>query len=144
MHCIRKSMLAPYSAEQMFNLVDRVEDYPRFLPWCGGVEVHERSETVLDATLHIRFLKVQAHFRTRDNRFPHERIEMRLVDGPFKHMDGLWRFIPLSEDACKVEFELDYAFASRTLEALIGPVFDRITSAFVDAFIEEAERRHGE
>ncbi|SFN32974.1 Ribosome association toxin PasT (RatA) of the RatAB toxin-antitoxin module [Formivibrio citricus] len=144
MHCIRKSMLAPYSAEQMFNLVDRVEDYPRFLPWCGGVEVHERSETVLDATLHIRFLKVQAHFRTRDNRFPHERIEMRLADGPFKHMDGFWRFIPLSEDACKVEFELDYAFASRTLEALIGPVFDRITSAFVDAFIEEAERRHGE
>ncbi len=144
MHCIRKSMLAPYSAEQMFNLVDRVEDYPCFLPWCGGVEIHERSDTVLDATLHIRFLKVKAHFRTRDLRFQNERIEMQLVDRPFKYLHGVWRFTPLTEDACKVEFELDYAFASRTLETLIGPVFDRITGAFADAFIEEAERRHGE
>lgn len=144
MHCIRKSMLAPYSAEQMFNLVDQVEDYSSFLPWCGGVDVHERNKDILDATLHVRFLKVQTHFRTRDNRFPFERIEMQLVDGPFKHLRGLWRFTPLTEDACKVEFELDYAFSSRAFETLIGPVFDRIAGAFADAFIAEAERRHGD
>ncbi len=142
MHCIRKSVLAHYSAEQMYDLVDRVEDYPRFLPWCGGVDVHERSETLLDATLHIHFLGIRSHFRTRDLRGP-GRLDMQLVDGPFKRLEGYWHFIPLMEDACKVEFVLEYEFSSRTLEALIGPVFDKITRSFVDAFINEAERRHG-
>lgn len=142
MHCIRKSVLAHYSAEQMYDLVDRVEDYPRFLPWCGGVDVHERSEALLDATLHIHFLGIRSHFRTRDLRGP-GRLDMQLVDGPFKRLEGYWHFIPLMEDACKVEFVLEYEFSSRTLEALIGPVFDKITRSFVDAFINEAERRHG-
>ncbi len=142
MHCIRKSVLAPYSAQQMYDLVDRVEDYPRFLPWCGGVDVHERSETVLDVTVHIHFLGIRSHFRTRDVRGPGH-LEMKLVDGPFRRLEGWWRFIPLVEDACKVEFMLEYEFASRTLETLIGPVFDKITRSFVDAFVNEAERRHG-
>ncbi len=142
MHCIRKSVLAHYSAQQMYDLVDRVEDYPRFLPWCGGVDVHDRNEILLDATLHIHFLGIRSHFRTRDLRSP-GRLDMQLVDGPFKRLEGYWQFIPLMEDACKVEFVLEYEFASRTLEALIGPVFDKITRSFVDAFVNEAERRHG-
>ena len=135
-------MLAPFPADQMYELVDRVEDYPRFLPWCGGVDVHERTENLLDATLHIHFLGIRSHFRTRDLRSA-DRLDMQLIDGPFKRLEGYWRFIPLMEDACKVEFVLEYEFASRTLEALIGPVFDKITRTFVDAFITEAERRHG-
>ena len=142
MHCIRKSMLAPYSADQMYELVDRVEDYPAFLPWCGGTQVHERSDAVLDATLHIHFLGIRSHFRTRNLRGP-DRLDMRLVDGPFRRLEGQWLFRPLAEDACKVEFMLEYEFSSRTLETLIGPVFDRITASFTDAFIAEALRRHG-
>lgn len=142
MHCIRKTMLAPYSATQMYELVDRVEDYPRFLPWCGGVDVHERSDSVLDATLHIHFMGIRSHFRTRDLRGTN-RLDMQLVDGPFRRLDGYWLFMPLTIDACKVEFVLEYEFANHTLEKLIGPIFDKITNSFADAFIVEAERLHG-
>lgn len=142
MHSIRKSVLVPYSAERMFELVDRVEDYPRFLPWCAGVTVHERSDTLLDVSLHIEFLKIKSHFRTRDTRSPLA-LEMQFVEGPFRALKGAWRFTPLMDDACKVEFELDYEFASRAIEAVIGSVFGRITQTFVDAFIAEADRRYG-
>lgn len=141
MHSIRKSVLVPHSAHRMFELVDRVEDYPRFLPWCGGVDIHERSETVLDVTVHIEFLKIKSHFRTRDTRSPLA-LDLQFVEGPFKNLNGAWRFIPLLDDACKVEFELEYEFANRALEAVIGPVFERITQTFVDAFVAEADRRH--
>jgi len=141
MHSIRKSVLVPYSADRMFELVDRVEDYPRFLPWCGGVTVHERSETVLDVTLHIEFLKIKSHFRTRDIRKPLA-LEMQFVEGPFRALKGAWRFTALMDDACKIEFELDYEFANRAIEAVVGPVFGRISQTFVDAFIAEAHRRY--
>lgn len=141
MQSIRKTVLVTHSADQMFDLVDRVENYPLFLPWCGGVEVHERSESILDVTVKIEFLKVKTFFRTRDIK-THHHIDMQFVDGPFKALHGVWRFTPLMEDACKVEFELDYEFSSRTLETIIGPVFNKITSTFVDAFIKQADRIH--
>ncbi|GAA5785061.1 ubiquinone-binding protein [Chitiniphilus shinanonensis] len=142
MQRIRKSVLAPYSAKQMFDLVDRVEDYPKFLPWCGGVEVHEHSDEILDVTIRVEFLRVKTFFRTRDVK-TENRIDMAFVDGPFKALHGLWEFTPLMEDACKIEFSLDYEFSSRTLEAVIGPVFGKIASTFVDAFIARAEQLHG-
>ncbi|GGP19204.1 type II toxin-antitoxin system RatA family toxin [Silvimonas iriomotensis] len=140
MQRIRKSLLVPHSAERMFNLVDRVEDYPKFLPWCGGIEVHERTDDVLDVTVHIEFLKVKTFFRTRDERVPHTRIDMQFADGPFKALHGEWTFTALDEDACKIEFALDYEFSNRMIEAVIGPVFSRITNTFVDAFITRADK----
>ncbi|WP_028451214.1 type II toxin-antitoxin system RatA family toxin [Chitinilyticum aquatile] len=142
MQCIRKSVLVPHSAAQMYELVARCEDYPKFLPWCGGVEVHERSEAVLDVTVRIEFMKISSHFRTRDL-LTENRIDMEFVDGPFRHLNGIWQFTPLMEDACKIEFELDYEFSSKTLEAVIGPVFNKITSTFVDAFIKQADKLYG-
>lgn len=142
MQCIRKSLLVPHSAERMFNLVERVEDYPKFLPWCGGVEVHEHTDTVLDVTVRIEFMKVKTFFRTRDIKTTNT-IDMRFVDGPFKTLHGLWTFTPLDEDACKIEFALDYEFSNRVIEAVIGPVFSKITSTFVDAFIQRADRLYG-
>ncbi|AZN36445.1 type II toxin-antitoxin system RatA family toxin [Iodobacter ciconiae] len=139
MQSIRKTVLVTYSADHMFGLVDRVENYPQFLPWCGGVEVHERSDTILDVTVKIEFLKISTFFRTRDIKSRHL-IEMQFVDGPFKALRGVWRFTPLMEDACKVEFELDYEFSSHSLEMIIGPVFNKITSTFVDAFIKQADK----
>ncbi|KAF0813254.1 Persistence and stress-resistance toxin PasT [Andreprevotia sp. IGB-42] len=142
MQSIRKTVLVTHSAERMMTLVDRVEDYPKFLPWCGGVEIHERTADTLEATVRIDFLKVKSYFRTR-NTNSENRIDMRLVAGPFQHFEGTWRFTPLMDDACKVEFDLDYQFQSRAFEALIGPVFGKITNTFVDCFIKEADRRHG-
>lgn len=134
-------MLVPYSAEQMYQLVDRIEDYPNFLPWCGGIDVHEHTETILDATLHIHFLGIKSKFRTRDL-LGDNRIDISLVDGPFRSLIGHWVFLPLAADACKIEFSLEYDFSSTMLEKIIGPVFEKISKSFADSFIAEAERRY--
>lgn len=131
-----------YSAERMFDLVDTVEDYPRFLPWCGDTQVHQRDTEWTIASIGIDYLGLRSGFTT-ENRKEAGVIQMKLKDGPFQSLAGAWRFTPLAEDACKVEFELDYEFASKTLETMIGPVFNKIAGTFVDAFVKEAERRHG-
>lgn len=143
MASVHKSVLLGYSAEQMFELVERVEDYPRFLPWCGAVEVKHRDERELVATLLINYHGVKQSFTTRnDNQRPHL-MQMNLVDGPFRHLQGTWSFKPLREDACKVEFELNYEFSSRMLEQLVGPVFSGIVDNLVDAFCKRAEVVYG-
>lgn len=139
---VRKSVLVLFPASLMFELVDRVEDYPRFLPWCGHAEVHLRDDDWTVATVGIDYLGLRSGFTTENRKQP-GLISMELKDGPFRNLSGAWRFTPLSEDACKVEFELDYEFSNRALEGLIGPVFSKIAGTFVDAFVKEAERRHG-
>lgn len=139
---VRKSVLVTHSATMMFDLVDRVEDYPRFLPWCGDTEVHVRDEDWTVASIGIDYLGLKSGFTTENRKQP-GLITMELKDGPFRSLTGAWRFTALMEDACKVEFELDYEFSSKTLETLIGPVFNKIAGTFVDAFVKEAERRHG-
>src|SRR6478752_151175 len=108
MAVVHKSVLVGYSAEQMFALVDRVEDYPKFLPWCGGVEVKEREENRLVATLSINYHGIKQSFTTENTNSPPELMKMRLLEGPFKHLDGTWVFKPLRADACKIEFDLRY------------------------------------
>lgn len=138
-----KSVLVPYSAAEMFELVDGVEDYPRFLPWCGGSELHARDETVTEATIHIHYLHVRQHFSTRnDKRYPEEMV-IRLVSGPFRRLEGAWRFKALAESACKVEFLIHYEFSSSLLERVLGPVFGMITNSLVDAFVRRAEDVYG-
>lgn len=136
---VQKSVLLPYSAEQMFALVDKVEDYPAFLPWCGGVQVRERTPEKLVAAIAINYHGVRQSFTTENANTPPTRMQMTLVEGPFRHLDGTWQFTPLREDACKVEFELHYEFSSKLLEKLIGPVFSKIADSFVDSFCKRAE-----
>lgn len=143
MAVVQKSVLLGYSAEQMFDLVDRVEDYPKFLPWCGGVDVLEREERKLVATLVINYHGVKQRFTTENINNPPTSMRMRLVEGPFRHLDGMWTFKPLRADACKVEFELQYEFSSRILEQIIGPVFGVIANSFVDSFRKRAEAVYG-
>lgn len=139
MALVEKSVLVPYSAEQMFNLVDRVGEYPQFLPWCGGAGVSEPDGTTVHATVHINYHHIRQSFTTRNERTPPHRIGLTLLDGPFRHLDGDWRFIPLNPSACKIEFRLHYEFSSKLLEKLVGPVFHYIANNFVDAFIRRAE-----
>jgi ribosome-associated toxin RatA of RatAB toxin-antitoxin module len=143
MAVVHKSVLLGYSAEQMFALVDRVEDYPKFLPWCGGVTVKHREADKLIATLSINYHGVKQTFTTENTNTPPTLMKMKLIEGPFKHLDGTWTFKPLRADACRIDFELHYEFSSRVLEQIIGPVFNMIANSFVDSFCKRAEAVYG-
>ncbi|GGX76815.1 type II toxin-antitoxin system RatA family toxin [Vogesella alkaliphila] len=144
MQVVEKNVLVAHTPEQMFRLVDDVAHYPRFLPWCSKGEEHSRDGDQLVASLHIDYLKVRQHFTTRNVNEPYSSILMELVDGPFKHLQGRWYFLPLGDVGCKVEFRLSYEFSSKILETLIGPVFGHISGTLVDAFIKEADRVYGD
>jgi ribosome-associated toxin RatA of RatAB toxin-antitoxin module len=138
MRSVHKSVLVPYSAQQMFDLVEGIEDYPKFLPWCGGTRILQRTADETLVRIDIDYRGVRAHFTTANRNQPPDRIVVELRDGPFRRLDGIWQFRALSESACKVEFELNYEFATIVLEKLIGPVFDRIADSFIDAFVKRA------
>jgi ribosome-associated toxin RatA of RatAB toxin-antitoxin module len=140
---IEKTVLVSYSAEKMFNLVDDVAKYPEFLPWCDGTTVVHLSETVTHATVNINYHHVKHSFSTENKRNPPLLIEMNLLNGPFEHLDGHWRFIPLSDEACKIEFRLHYTFSHKILEKLVGPVFHMIANSFVESFIGRADTVYG-
>ena len=144
MTVVHKTALVEHPAAAMFELVDRVEDYPRFLPWCGGVEVHRRSDSKTVATIHINYHGLRSHISTENDKQPSTRMDVRLRSGPFRHMHGGWRFTPLGETACKVEFSLDYEFSNKLLEKTLGPVFGHIAKTFIDAFVKRANERHGQ
>lgn len=146
MALVEKSVLIAYSAPQMFALVDRVEDYPQFLPWCNRTELKFRDERKTAATLFINYHSVKSHFTTENEKESQASpmwMKIRLVDGPFRRLEGMWRFKPLSETACKIEFELAYEFSSRMFEKVIGPVFSHIANSFVDAFVKRAAQVYG-
>jgi ribosome-associated toxin RatA of RatAB toxin-antitoxin module len=143
MALVEKSMLVPYSAEQMFVLVDSVADYPQFLPWCGGTSATSVDGNTVHATVHINYHHIKQSFTTKNVRQPPHRIDIALKDGPFQQLDGCWQFMPLSDSACKIEFRLHYEFSSKLLEKAFGPVFHFIANSFVDAFIHRAEKVYG-
>lgn len=143
MAVVHKSVLLAYSAQQMFELVAAIEEYPKFLPWCGGVDIREKGDNTVTASLGIHYHGVRQSFTTSNVNTPHSDIQMRLVDGPFKALSGVWSFKPLREDACKIELELHYEFSSMLLEQLIGPVFGMIANSMVDSFCKRAETVYG-
>jgi ribosome-associated toxin RatA of RatAB toxin-antitoxin module len=136
---VEKSVLVPHSAEQMYLLVDAPERYPEFLPWCGGVDLQKRDDTITIATLHIDYHGIKQNFTTENTKTYPTLMDIKLVDGPFRQLEGVWRFIPLADDACKIEFRLHYEFSSHLLEKIIAPVFSHIANTFVDAFVSRAE-----
>ena len=140
MNKVEKTVLVMHSAEQMYALVDAVEDYPKFLPWCGGVDLLERTEASTSATLHINYHGLKQNFTTQNNKFFPSSMVIELKNGPFKHLDGSWHFIELQENACKIEFKLNYQFANIFLEKLIAPVFNYIATTFVDGFVARANK----
>ncbi|KPN71667.1 MULTISPECIES: type II toxin-antitoxin system RatA family toxin [Neisseria] len=143
MKTVEKNVLVLHSAEQMFELVDRVEDYPDFLPWYGKTEIISREGNELKARLFMDYKGVKQSFATHNHNIPGREIHMDLLEGPFKTLNGTWKFIPLGDDACKIEFKLQYDFSNPLLATLISPVFHHLSGKLVDSFIEEANRRHG-
>jgi ribosome-associated toxin RatA of RatAB toxin-antitoxin module len=137
---VEKSVLVEHSARQMFDLVDAVEAYPQFLPWCNGATIIYRDEHRTRATLHINYHGVKQSFTTENTKTPPLEMQVRLVEGPFKVLEGTWRFMALGDRACKIEFRLHYEFSSWILEKLGGAVFSYIANTLVEAFVHRAER----
>jgi ribosome-associated toxin RatA of RatAB toxin-antitoxin module len=136
---VEKSVLVSHTPERMFELVDRVEDYPLFLPWCGGTTLKFRDAERTVATIHIAYMGIRQSFTTENTKEAPRAMQISLQDGPFSEMEGEWNFIPLGADACKIEFRLNYTFSSRILETVLAPVFSHITNTFVDAFVRRAD-----
>jgi ribosome-associated toxin RatA of RatAB toxin-antitoxin module len=143
---VRHSVLLWYSPREMYTLVTAVEDYPRFLPWCAEAEVLERRDDGVTARLGLVYKGMRHAFTTRNLHVPDRSVTVTLVDGPFSVLDGTWLFHPLGQpgsDACKVEFDLRYAFSSKALESVVSPVFDRVANAFIGSFVRRAEEVYG-
>ena len=143
---VKKSVLLWYSAPEMYALVSAVEAYPAFLPWCEQAEVLDQAGDVMTARLHLHYAGLRHAFTTRNHHTPEQAVSMSLVDGPFSELDGAWRFVAIGAAgaaACRVEFDLRYAFASKALETVLSPVFDRVANTFVDCFVQRAEQVYG-
>jgi ribosome-associated toxin RatA of RatAB toxin-antitoxin module len=139
MHRVERSVLVPYTAGQMFALVAAIRDYPKFLPWCAGTQVRPRQDGRIDATIDIRYRGVHSRFTTCNHNVEPDSIQMTLVDGPFRRLDGHWQFRPLREDSCKVLLGMHYDFAPGLLGRAIAPVFDGIATSLIDSFTRRAE-----
>lgn len=140
---ISKSALVTHSASEMFALVDNVSAYKEFLPWCGGSEELSRNEDEVKASVTISHSGLNKTFTTLNRLQKNKMIEIKLVDGPFKHLYGFWRFDSLSEDACKISLDLEYEFSNMMLAIAIGPVFNHIANSMVDSFCQRAEAVYG-
>lgn len=147
---VKKSVLLSYSAPEMYALVVDIPAYPKFLPWCERAEVLANDESGMTARLHLAYGGLRHAFTTRNAHVPGSSVVVSLVDGPFSELDGAWRFLPLAlpgaepDPACKIEFDLRYAFSNRPLEVVLSPVFDKVANTFVDAFVKRAGQVYGD
>jgi ribosome-associated toxin RatA of RatAB toxin-antitoxin module len=142
MTIVKRSRTVTYSCEQMYGLVNEVEHYAEFLPYCSESKVHHRNEDEVQATLVIGAAGMCKSFTTRNLLQANKMIEIRLVDGPFSHLEGFWRFDEV-EGGCKISFDIEFEFAGKILSMLLGPIFDQVTDKMVDAFCERAIAVYG-
>jgi len=140
---IEKTALVTYSPSQMFSLVDNIDAYAEFLPWCSQSNVISRENNVVDAKLEISYSKLHKTFSTRNINTPDEAIEMQLIEGPFKRLHGVWNFQPLGNEGTRVSLTLEFEFASKILDMTVGPVFTHIANSLVDAFTQRAKEVYG-
>ena len=146
---VSKSVLLWYTPGEMYRLVTDVPAYPQFLPWCERTELLEQHDHGVTARLHLAYAGVRHAFTTRNTHEPDATVLVQLVDGPFSVLEGSWRFHPIGRpgadvQACRIEFDMRYAFASKPLELVVSPVFDKVANTFVDRFVERAEAVYGQ
>ena len=143
MNTIHKSALLPYSAAEMYALVADIESYCKFLPWCGGARSVARDVQSVTAAIDISYRGVHKTFTTRNELDPGRLMTLKLVDGPFKFLEGEWRFEVLDEKACKVSLDLKFEFSNFLLQLAMGSVFSTIANGLVDSFSRRAEEVYG-
>jgi ribosome-associated toxin RatA of RatAB toxin-antitoxin module len=140
---VQRSALLNYGARQMYDLVVDVDSYPEFLNWCSDARIVERSGNEAVARIEINFKGLHRSFTTRNTMDPGRLVRIELVDGPFRTLNGIWKFIELDADSCKVELDLEFDFASHILARLVGPVFSQIAHRQFDAFQRRAGQVYG-
>ena len=143
MPVIKKKKCVPYTPEQMYALVNDVEAYAVFLPWCEASEVLERTFERVCARLCVGKGGISKSFTTENRLQPPHRFDIDLVDGPFKRLRGSWQFMPQGEGRCVITLDLDFAFSSSWLAACFGPVFTPLAQSMMDAFIARAQEVYG-
>jgi len=140
---VQKSALVKFSAKQMFDLVDDIEAYPQFLPWCSGSKVLRREGNIVEGRIDIAKAGFHKSFTTRNVTDPGGRITISLLDGPFKSLEGVWNFMPLRADASKISLDLEFEIASTFASLAFGPVFNQICNTMVGAFTQRAKVIYG-
>ncbi len=136
---ISRSALVPFSAGQMYQLVNDVDAYPEFLPGCTGSRVLDTSENQMTASVDVSKAGISKTFTTRNTLSDNQSIHMQLVDGPFRKLTGGWRFISLGDDACKVELSLEFEFTNMLVEMAFGRIFKELANSMVQAFTQRAK-----
>lgn len=144
MTTITRSALVMYTPDQMFDLVNDVEAYPRFLPWCRGSRIISKNEDVICAALDIAKGGIHHEFSTRNVLDHGNSIRIELIDGPFRHLEGHWQFKPIGDrQGCRIQLDMDFEFSTRLLDLALGPVFTQISGSLVDAFCKRAQEIYG-
>jgi ribosome-associated toxin RatA of RatAB toxin-antitoxin module len=142
MRSIAREALVPHSAEQMFGLIERVEEYPQFLPWCIATHLIERTATMVSATVEVGVRHLRVRVTTRNEKRAPEHMSIRMEGGSFRHFQGDWTLRPLSATGCHIIFTLQYELALHA-DGLAGGLIDRAADRMVDAFVQRAESVFG-
>ncbi len=127
----------------MFALVDDIEAYPAFLPWCESTAVHNRTDDEVNATIDIVHRGFHKSFTTCNRNQRNKMIEISLVEGPFQRLEGVWRFDELGDDGCKISLDLQFEFSNKLVSLAFGPVFSQIANSLLDAFCIRAKELYG-
>ena len=143
MTTINRHALMSYSAADMYAIVNDVAAYPQYLPWCGGVRIHEQSEVLLEASIQMKKAGLNHWFRTRNRMKPGREIVLNLVEGPFKQLQGTWLFTPLDDQACRISLSLQFEVASGLVGMVLAPAFSQIANTMVDSFCQRARAVYG-
>lgn len=143
MTIIKRHAIVSHTAAEMYKLVADIESYPQFLPWCGSTQVLHRSDEQVEARIEIAYKGIHKSFTTRNILQPGKSMEMQLIDGPFKDLQGVWRFEALDETACKVLLDLEFQFSNKLVAMTMGRVFNEIAGSMVDSFCSRADKIYG-
>ncbi len=142
MYTLKRSRAVPYSSAQMFELVNAVGEYPKFLPWCVGSHIVSHTTNEMIASLEVAWKGVHKHFTTRNRLTPYQKIDITLIDGPIKYMEGIWLFEERGPRICNIMLDLKYELTGGFVDRLLQPMFQHIANALVDAFCEQARVRY--
>lgn len=138
MPSIQKSKIVPYTQQQMYALVNDVSQYAQFVPWCVSSEVLHASEFEVRASLGFAAHGIRQSFTTVNRLQPHKMIEIRLLQGPFRHLEGFWQFEATAQQQSRVSLDMEFEFSSKLLGMMFGPLFNQIASGLVEAFSQRA------
>jgi len=144
MPTVKRTEKVEFSQQQMYELVNNIDDYPQFVPACIGSQKRVVNDNEIEATLEFSRGGIDKSFTTRNRLQPYERIDIELVDGPFKHLEGFWYFVPKDEQQCEIQLDLEFEFSSGWLSMAFGPVFNQVANKLVQVFHKRAEQVYGQ